>query len=76
MKKKYYAVAKGRKTGIFTSWDDCKKQVNGFSGAIFKSFKSIQDAKEFLQKHSNSNTENGNSNFNKKRKIEELKIKR
>ncbi|MDX2231444.1 MAG: viroplasmin family protein [Leptolyngbyaceae cyanobacterium bins.349] len=37
-KAKYYAVIKGRKTGIFTSWSQCEQQVKGFSGAIFKSF--------------------------------------
>ena len=35
---KYYAVKKGRKTGIFTTWDDCKAQVNGYKGAVYKSF--------------------------------------
>jgi ribonuclease HI len=46
--KKYYAVLKGRKTGIFTTWDDCKKQVEGFSNAIYKSFKTKEEAEEFL----------------------------
>ena len=45
---KYYAVAKGRKTGIFTSWDDCQDQVKGFSGAVFKSFSTEKEAKRFL----------------------------
>lgn len=49
--KKYYAVAKGRLTGIFTSWDECKKQVDGFSAPIYKSFKSLEEAKEFLDKN-------------------------
>lgn len=49
--KKYYAVAKGRLTGIFTSWDECKKQVDGFSAPIYKSFKSLEEAKEFLEKN-------------------------
>lgn len=26
-KKQFYAVAIGRKVGIYQSWDDCKKQV-------------------------------------------------
>ena len=37
-KKKYYVVWKGIKTGIFSEWEECKKQVKGFSGAIYKSF--------------------------------------
>lgn len=37
-KAKYYVVWKGRKTGIFTTWDECSAQVNGFNGAQYKSF--------------------------------------
>ena len=36
--KKYYAVRKGKKTGIFQTWDECKLQVTGFSGAEYKRF--------------------------------------
>jgi len=38
-KQKFYVVWKGRKTGIFESWDDCKSQINGFADAQYKSFK-------------------------------------
>ena len=38
--QKYYVVWKGRKTGIFTTWAECEKQVTGFVGAQFKSFES------------------------------------
>lgn len=47
--KKYYAVKEGRKTGIFTSWDECKKQIDKFSGAIYKSFLTEQEAKQFIE---------------------------
>lgn len=43
-KVKYYAVMKGRQTGIFTSWSGCEKQVKGFSGAIYKSFSTREEA--------------------------------
>jgi ribonuclease HI len=46
--KKYYAVFKGRKTGIFTSWTDCEEQIHGFSGALYKSFKSRGEAEAAL----------------------------
>ena len=59
---KFYAVARGRKTGIFISWTECKKQVKGFSGAIFKSFKLKSDAEKFLnfllKKRKRDNDEN------------------
>tara|TARA_B100000686_G_scaffold334381_1_gene401532 strand:+ start:596 stop:1423 length:828 start_codon:yes stop_codon:yes gene_type:complete len=45
---KFYAVKKGRKTGIFNNWEMCSKQVNGYRGAIYKSFKYISDAKSYL----------------------------
>lgn len=48
MAKKYYAVRRGRNTGIFESWDECKKQVMGFGGASYKSFTILEDAKSFL----------------------------
>lgn len=45
---KYYAVRKGRNPGIYTSWDSCLKEVKGFSGAVYKSFKTKEDALAFL----------------------------
>ncbi len=50
MTSKYFVVWKGRQTGIFTSWEECKKQVEGFSGASYKSFKTLEEAK-FALKH-------------------------
>lgn len=46
--KKYYAVLKGRKTGVFTTWEECEEQVNGFSGALYKSFKTRGEAEAAL----------------------------
>ena len=48
MAKKYYAVAKGRTPGIYFTWEDCKVQVDGFSGAVYKSFPTIQEAEQFM----------------------------
>lgn len=45
---KYYAVKVGKKTGIFNDWPTCQAQVSGFSGAIFKSFKTLNEAQAFL----------------------------
>ena len=48
---KYYSVYKGKSGApkIFTSWDECKKEVIGFKGAIYKSFKTEQEAVQFLE---------------------------
>jgi len=48
MAKKYYAVKKGLTPGIYTSWADCQAQINGFSGAIFKGFATMEEAKAFI----------------------------
>lgn len=42
--KKFYVVWTGRSTGIFTNWDECKKQVEGYDGARYKSFKTEAEA--------------------------------
>lgn len=47
-KKKFYAVKQGRKTGMFLTWDECKKQVMGYPGAIYKSFGTKAEAEEYL----------------------------
>lgn len=51
MSKKYYAVRKGRKPGIYTTWADAQKQVHGFKSASFKSFTSKADAEAFIQQN-------------------------
>lgn len=48
MSKKYYAVKVGATPGIYTTWDETQAQVSGFTGAIFKSFKSLEDAQAFM----------------------------
>lgn len=47
---KYYAVYKGKSGApkIFTSWEECKKEVIGFKGAIYKSFTTEKDAINFI----------------------------
>ena len=50
----FYAVRKGRETGIFNSWDECKSQVNGYGGAIYKKFDNYGEAKSFVGQSSNA----------------------
>lgn len=51
MAGKYYAVAKGKVPGIYSTWDECKAMVDGFSGAVYKSFKTKEEAVTFLNDH-------------------------
>ncbi|MBN2165385.1 MAG: ribonuclease H family protein [Marinilabiliaceae bacterium] len=43
--KKYYVVWNGLKTGIFDNWNDCKASVTGVNGAKFKSFPTLEMAR-------------------------------
>lgn len=43
-RQKYYVVWKGRRTGIFTSWEECEKQVKGYAGAEYKAFGTLKEA--------------------------------
>lgn len=45
---KVYAVAVGRKTGLFTDWDEVKEYINGYKGAKYKGFNSHEDAEKYL----------------------------
>ena len=48
MASKYYAVKKGKVPGIYLSWNDCKAMVDGYPGAVYKSFKTIEEAEKFI----------------------------
>lgn len=48
--KKYYAIKRGRKSNkIVTTWNQCKKLVNGFPQAKFKSFPTREEAENYLK---------------------------
>ena len=44
MAKKFYAVKTGRTPGVYGTWADCKAQVDGYSGAVYKSFPTAAEA--------------------------------
>ncbi len=47
--KKVYAVAKGRKPGIYNNWPAAQAQIDGFPGALFKGFSTIKEAEEWMK---------------------------
>jgi ribonuclease HI len=47
---KFYAVRRGRSTGVFESWDACRKQVHKFPGAEYKAFPTREEAFSFLSR--------------------------
>ncbi|MDO5336744.1 MAG: ribonuclease H family protein [Eubacteriales bacterium] len=54
MAKKYYAVRKGRQTGVFEAWDECRRQVLGYAGAEYKSFITREEAERFVSGKKNN----------------------
>ncbi len=48
-KPKFYVVWKGRRTGVFSSWEACAAQVQGVTGAQYKSFTSRAAAEQALR---------------------------
>ena len=43
-KPKYYVVWEGRTPGIYKTWNDAKRQIDGFTGAKYKSYETLNDA--------------------------------
>lgn len=44
----FYAVRRGRKPGVYNTWDECKEQVDRFAGARYKKFASEEEALKFI----------------------------
>lgn len=74
---KYYTVKKGRTPGVYRTWEDAKKQVDGFSGAEYKSFEKITDATEYLNwnKETQPDIVNEDSLNNAIKKIKSASVK-
>lgn len=51
-KPKFYTVWEGRKPGVYPTWEECEQQVSGFEGAVFKSFYTLEEAREAYNKPS------------------------
>ncbi|MEM1225112.1 MAG: ribonuclease H family protein [Planctomycetota bacterium] len=45
-KPKFYTVWNGRRPGVYRNWQQCQDQINGFSGAKYKSFSSLAAAEK------------------------------
>jgi len=48
-KPKFYVVWQGRAPGVYTTWDACQAQINGFSSAKYKSFDTLANANAAYQ---------------------------
>ena len=48
MATKFYAVKIGKTPGIYTTWEECRAMVEGYSGAKYKSFPTREEAQAYL----------------------------
>lgn len=46
---KYFAIRKGRETGIFMDWPTVQSKIHRFKGAEYKSFKTKEEARDYLE---------------------------
>ena len=53
----FYAVKVGRNPGVYRTWDECKKETAGFSGAVYKKFKTREEAENFINGEKTLNKE-------------------
>lgn len=49
MSEKYYAVKVGKTPGIYRTWAECAQMVQGYPGASYKRFQSMEEAEHFLE---------------------------
>ena len=45
----FYSVHKGKQPGIYSTWNECKEQTQGYPNPIFKKFENRGDAEFFLK---------------------------
>lgn len=64
MAKKYYAVKNGNGgvSGIYLTWPECKAQVDGVSGVLYKGFATLEEAEAFLNGGSAATVQKAPSN--------------
>ncbi|KAK3302741.1 uncharacterized protein B0T15DRAFT_562740 [Chaetomium strumarium] len=56
MSPKFYAVRRGRVTGIFTTWEEARPQVDGFSRNEHQAFRNLKDAEAYLHQNVTSDS--------------------
>lgn len=70
--KKYYVVWNGRVPGLYGSWEECKAQVDGVTGAQYKAFDNEEAAKQALRMAYNDvvrHSSSGNPTAEKRRSV-------
>jgi viroplasmin and RNaseH domain-containing protein len=48
-KKSFYSVVRGRIPGVYKSWSDCRTQVHGYHGNVYKESTTIEEADAYFK---------------------------
>lgn len=67
----FYAVKRGRKAGVFLTWDECRAQVDRFPAARFKKFATEEEAWAFVRRSASPSDSGGQ----KTKHVEEPQVK-
>lgn len=67
----FYAVRRGRRTGVFLSWSECKAQVDRFPAARFKKFATEDEAWAFVRSSSSPDSSKGQESAH----VQKLQVK-
>lgn len=62
-KANFYAVVKGHNPGIYNNWDITSENVKGFSGALYKSFETREEAEKYITENTPKNNSPPTSNL-------------
>lgn len=66
----YYVVHKGHKPGIYTSWNECKINTDGYKYPVFRKFDNLSDAQLFLKIGKKSNIMTSEHKYNNSESID------
>lgn len=72
----YYAVHRGRETGVFTNWLECKRQIDQFKDPVYRKFETEEEAIQFVEKGNGNRSYQGGSKSDKIKKAIEAKNQR
>lgn len=45
----FYGVKEGKTPGVYETWKECEEQIKGYSNAVYKKFKTREEALEFIE---------------------------
>ena len=63
MASKFYAVKVGVAPGVYNTWDECKAMTHGYSGAVYKSFPTYEEAIAFVGTSKDTNADENTTNI-------------